>query len=67
MSDGPSWLTIDDLFRLVIAAPNRVTAVGEYTFHLNIWTVILVVEAPCDSTYLQGVDQVDHATVHLDE
>ena len=67
LTGGPFWLTLEDSSRLVIDAPNKVSVVGQYSFYLSIWKVTLTVEAPCDSTYLQGLKEAGHVNVQLDE
>ena len=66
-SDAPSWVSVQDSSQLVIDAPNLVSAVGLYSFYINIWKVTLRVEAPCSTTYLQGPSKAGRVSVTLDQ
>ena len=66
-SAAPSWVSVQDSSQLVIDAPNLVSMVGQYSFHVNIWRVTLHVEAPCSTTYLQGPSEAGRVSVNLDQ
>jgi len=67
LNDGPSWLSIADSAFLVIDAPNEVTVPGTYSFYIGIWEMTLEVNAPCTSTYLQGLTEQGRIAAYIDE
>ena len=67
LTDAPFWLSLSNSSSLVIDAPNNVNIPGEYRFWLGIWKVVLQIEAPCSSTYLQGIKEEGFIALYIDE
>ena len=42
---------------MVIDAPDEISVVGEYHFLLNDWAMKLEIAAPCNSTFINGVEK----------
>ena len=67
LTGAPDWLSLTNSSYLVIDAPNDVHVPGKYNFWIGIWEVVLEIEAPCNSHYLQGEAQSGFIAVYIDE
>ena len=57
LTEAPAWLSLTNSSFLVIDAPNDIHIPGTYNFWIGIWEVTLEVDAPCNSTFLQGIKE----------
>ena len=67
LTGAPFWLSLTDFSLLVIDAPNDVNVPGKYQFFIGIWEVTLQVDAPCNTTYLLGLEEEGHIAVYIDD
>ena len=67
LTGAPDWLSLTNSSALVVDAPNDVHVPGKYAFWIGIWEVVLEIEAPCNSQYLQGEAQSGFIAVYIDE
>ena len=66
LTDSPFWLSLTESSSLVIEPPNDINIPGKYHFFISIWAVTLEVDAPCNSNYLQGLEETGHVGIYID-
>ena len=68
VKEGPPWIFINsNTNELVVNAPNLVSAIKEYKFLVNTWTIRLFLRPPCNIKNIQGLDDDGSVTVRLDD
>jgi hypothetical protein len=56
LTGAPFWLSLTNSSFLVIDPPNEIDVPGKFLFFIGIWEVTLIVDAPCSSNYLEGLE-----------
>ena len=67
LTGAPFWLSLTNSSFLVIDPPNEIKIPGKYQFWIGIWSVTLEIDAPCNSTYLQGIEESGLISLYIDE
>jgi hypothetical protein len=64
---APDWISINSIYELRIAVPDKINKVGDYTFTISGWEVNLTVKPYCKKRNLKNLESSYGKEINLDD